>query len=112
MVNIKRVYLPPSAEDGFRILVDRLWPRNMTKERACADIWLREIAPGTELRKWFGHDPAKWQEFQLRYRQELSEKAALLEEIRNYEKIHGMVTLLYAARDEVHNNAVVIKSML
>ena len=76
MVQLKRVYEKPSRKDGFRILVDRLWPRGLTKERAAVKLWLKDVAPSTELRKWFGHDPAKWKQFQVRYRKELGEKKA------------------------------------
>jgi uncharacterized protein YeaO (DUF488 family) len=110
-LRIKRVYEPPDKGDGKRILVDRLWPRGMAKAKAGVDLWLKEIAPSTELRKWFGHDPGKWAEFKKRYRAELEEndeQAALLkEEIKK-----GTVTLLYGARDEEHNDAVVLLDFL
>jgi uncharacterized protein YeaO (DUF488 family) len=110
-IAIKRVYLEPDPADGFRILVDRLWPRGLTKEAAKVDLWLKDIAPSTELRKWFQHDPAKWTEFQKRYKQELKSKHDQLDLIQ--EKIHqGPVTLLYGAKDEQHNEAVVLLSML
>lgn len=108
---MKRVYLEPGHADGFRILVDRLWPRGLSKQRAKVDLWLKEIAPSTELRKWFHHDPAKWTEFQKRYKQELKSQGDQLNLVK--EKIHqGPVTLLYAAKDEAHNEAVVLLSML
>lgn len=108
---IKRVYLEADPTDGFRILVDRLWPRGLSKERARVDLWLKEVAPSTELRKWFQHDPAKWTEFQKRYKQELKSKVDQLSLIK--EKLHqGPVTLLYGAKDEEHNEAVVLLSML
>lgn len=110
-LRIKRVYEPPDKGDGKRILVDRLWPRGMAKAKAGVDLWLKEIAPSAELRKWFGHDPGKWAEFKKRYRAELEEndeQAALLkEEIKK-----GTVTLLYGARDEEHNDAVVLLDFL
>jgi uncharacterized protein YeaO (DUF488 family) len=110
-INIKRVYEKPSKSDGIRILVDRLWPRGMTKEKAAVDLWLKNIAPTTELRKWFDHDPEKWNEFQKRYHQELKknkEQVLLLnEQIKK-----GVVTLVYGARDEEHNEALVIKEWL
>jgi len=110
-VAIKRVYEEPDREDGMRILVDRLWPRGLSKEKAQVDLWLKDIAPSTELRKWFSHDPDKWTEFQARYRKELKSKAELLAELRE-KAAKGQVTLLYGAKDEVHNEAVVLKKLL
>lgn len=110
-MKIKRVYEKPSRDDGKRILVDRLWPRGLTKEKASIDLWLKEIAPSTELRKWFGHDPAKWKGFQKRYRQELKsnkEQVAVLKE----QAKKGIVTLVYGAKDEEHNEALVLKEWL
>lgn len=110
-VKIKRVYDEPDKEDGKRILVDRLWPRGLTKEKADIDLWLKEVAPSTGLRKWFGHDPDKWDEFQKRYRQELKknkEKIAVLKE----QIKRGLVTLVYGAKDEEHNEALVLKKWL
>ena len=110
-VEIKRVYEEPGRADGTRILVDRLWPRGLSKERARVDLWLRDIAPSTELRKWFNHDPSKWSEFQVRYRHELKSEADLLDVLK--EKAgKGPITLLYGAKDEVHNEAVVLRSLL
>jgi uncharacterized protein YeaO (DUF488 family) len=110
-IRIKRVYRESDDADGKRILVDRLWPRGLTKEKAKVDLWLKDIAPSTELRKWFSHDPAKWAEFQSRYHQELKSKgdqiATLEEEIKR-----GPVTLLYGAKDEQHNEAVVLQALL
>jgi uncharacterized protein YeaO (DUF488 family) len=110
-MKIKRVYDKPETEDGTRILVDRLWPRGLTKEKACVDLWLKDIAPSTELRKWFDHDPEKWDEFRERYLLELKnnkEQFDLLDEqLKN-----GKVTLVYAARDEEHNEARVIRDFL
>ncbi len=107
-ISIKRVYEPPDKEDGTRILVDRLWPRGLTKEKARVDLWLKEIAPSTELRKWFGHDPGKWEEFKTRYLEELKGNhepvSALKEQMKK-----GAVTLVYGAKDEEHNEAVVIQ---
>ena len=110
-IKIKRVYERPDKEDGTRILVDRLWPRGLTKAKASVDLWLKDIAPSTELRKWFGHDPGKWAEFKTRYRAELrenDEQVALLK--GEIEK--GVVTLLYGAKDEEHNEAVVLQEFL
>jgi Uncharacterized conserved protein len=109
-MKIKRVYDKPDKDDGVRILVDRLWPRGLTKEKASVDLWLKDIAPSTELRKWFGHDPSKWDEFKKRYCQELKnnkEPGILLKE----QLKKGMVTLVYGARDEDHNEALVIKEL-
>ncbi len=108
---LKRAYEPCDAGDGFRVLVDGLWPRGITKEAAHIDLWLKEIAPSTELRKWFGHEPEKWQEFRKRYLVELKHKpeavATLVEHVR-----HGKVTLVYGAKDEEHNQAVALKEHL
>ncbi len=111
MIKLKRVYENPSAEDGLRVLVDRLWPRGLTKERAAVDLWIKAVAPSTELRKWFGHDPAKWKQFQLRYRKELDEKKEALKDLKQKSKGHT-VTLVYGARDEEHNEALVLKEVL
>ena len=110
-MGIKRIYEPPVPEDGKRILVDRLWPRGLSKDDARLDEWLKEVAPSDELRRWFGHDPAKWEEFRRRYRQELKTQGEILERLRN-EARKGTVTLLFAAKDEERNNAVVLKEML
>ena len=112
MIRIKRVYEQAAEEDGFRILVDRLWPRGLSKEKAKVDLWLKEVAPSGELRKWFSHDPEKWEEFKKKYGQELLAKQPLLKEIRKMETQEGKVTLLFSARDNEHNNAVVLKAIL
>lgn len=112
MIRIKRVYDPLGDEDGYRILIDRLWPRGLSKEDAYVDLWLKEIAPSTELRKWFQHDPEKWKEFSERYRKELSKEMELLRQIKELEKEHGRVTLLYAGKDEAHTHALVLMKML
>lgn len=110
-VKIKRVYDTPDGDDGTRILVDRLWPRGLTKERACVDLWLKDIAPSTELRKWFGHDPAKWEQFRERYHRELEANVNLVSLLK--EKLKGgAVTLLFAAKDAEHNEAVVLQEWL
>jgi uncharacterized protein YeaO (DUF488 family) len=109
-LRIKRVYEQPAEEDGKRILVDRLWPRGLTKEKASIDLWLKDIAPTTELRKWFGHDPAKWTAFKKKYYQELKNNkeavSILTEELKK-----GTVTLVYGAKDEQHNEVVVLKEL-
>jgi uncharacterized protein YeaO (DUF488 family) len=109
---LKRVYEKPDQSDRFRILVDKLWPRGLSKEMAKIDLWIKEIAPSNELRKWFDHDPEKWKEFQERYRVELQEKEELLGRIRQLESEHGTITLLFSARDEEHNNAVALNLYL
>ena len=110
-MKMKRVYEKPEKEDGFRILVDRLWPRGLTKDKASIDLWLKEIAPSTELRKWFGHDPEKWEEFKKRYLLELKENKGPIYIIKEQLK-KGAVTLVYGARDEKHNEALVLLSQL
>lgn len=111
MLKTKRVYEPYSKDDGIRILVDRLWPRGLSKDKAKVDLWLRDIAPSTKLRKWFSHDPEKWNDFKKLYFQELRKKRALIKIIRDYLK-KGVVTLVYGAKDEKHNNAVALKEYL
>ena len=107
----KRVYEQPDKDDGFRILVDRLWPRGLTKEKANVDLWLKEIAPSSELRKWFGHDPAKWKSFRRRYETEIRHKDDLIKTLKQ-KAMEGTTTLLYGARDEEHNEALVLKQFL
>jgi len=107
----KRAYDQPAPQDGFRILVDRLWPRGLTKEKAHIDLWLKEIAPSTELRRWFGHDPAKWVEFQRRYRAELRQNKDAVSKITAQAR-KTPVTLVYAAKDERHNDAIVLLGIL
>ena len=112
MIRVKRIYDATGKEDGYRILVDRLWPRGVSKEQARIKHWLKEIAPSDALRKWFGHDPKKWVQFQQRYYKELVSKKDLLEEMKQLEKEHGIVTLLYSAKDEGHNQAVALANFL
>ncbi|HEX2787633.1 MAG TPA: DUF488 domain-containing protein [Ignavibacteria bacterium] len=111
MIKIKRIYEKSSNSDGYRILVDRLWPRGLTKEKANIDIWLKEIAPTTGLRKWFAHDPKKWKSFKEKYKRELKNNSDLISKIKQLEKDEGVITLLYAAKDEKYNEAVVLKSI-
>jgi len=111
MIKLKRVYDPYADSDGKRILVDRLWPRGIKKEDARIDHWLKDIAPSDELRKWFSHDPAKWEEFKKRYRKELESRQEVIEDLRK-ESRRGTVTLLFAAKDTERNNAVVLKEIL
>jgi uncharacterized protein YeaO (DUF488 family) len=114
MFQIKRAYEPPASEDGFRVLVDRLWPRGLAKEAAAIDEWLKDIAPSAELRRWFGHDPERWAEFKALYRHELSsaERSAALDRLRDAEQTRGSVTLLFAARDTKHNHVAVLLEVL
>jgi uncharacterized protein YeaO (DUF488 family) len=106
-VSIKRVYEPASEDDGYRVLVDRIWPRGVSKQQARLDEWDKDVAPSTELRAWFGHDPAKFQEFRTRYLAELRDNPGL-ERLRERAE-HGVVTLVYSAHDEMHNQAVVLR---
>ncbi|MDT6941578.1 DUF488 domain-containing protein [Brucella pseudogrignonensis] len=110
-ISIKRIYEAPAPEDGFRLLVDRVWPRGMTKEKAAIDLWDKGIAPSSELRKWFNHEPAKWDAFQMKYRVELATKEDALK--RLLEASAGKpITLLYGAKDEQHNQAIVLRDFL
>ncbi len=111
MLKIKRAYDPPSSKDGKRVLIDRLWPRGLKKEDARIEEWLKDLAPSTDLRKWFGHDPAKWNEFKKRYRKELSGKSELIKKIKS-EARKGTVTLVFSAKDAEHSNAAFLKEML
>lgn len=110
-LRLKRAYEPADDQDGTRILVDRLWPRGVSKAKAALDDWMKQIAPTTELREWFGHDPARWGEFQHRYRAELAEHAADLHHIREL-AAKGVVTLVYSAHDTAHNDAIVLRDVL
>jgi uncharacterized protein YeaO (DUF488 family) len=107
-VQIKRIYQPADETDGKRILVDRLWPRGVKKETAHLDDWMKDIAPSTELRKWFNHDAAVWQEFEARYVLELKQNATAVNKLLDVVKANNKVTLLYAAHDEIHNHALVL----
>jgi len=111
MIRLKRAYEQPSAADGERILVERLWPRGLSKARAAVDLWLKDVAPTAALRKWFGHDPARWAEFQRRYRKELQANKECVDLLRRKGK-RGTVTLIYAARDEQHNGALALKAFV
>ena len=111
MIKLKRVYEEPSQADGLRVLVERLWPRGFTKEHASIDLWLKDVAPSTELRKWFGHDPKRWEPFRQRYLAELKGKKDLTDLLKQKEK-EGTVTLVFAARDEEHSGALVLKDFL
>lgn len=108
---VKRIYEPPAADDGQRVLVDRIWPRGVSKEHAALALWLKEIAPSDEIRKWFGHEPARWAEFQKRYRVELDGNKEAVARLHGLLR-KGKVTLLYGAHDEAHNNAVALAEYL
>jgi len=112
MVKIKRVYDPVEKSDGFRILVDRLWPRGLAKASASVDLWMKEVAPSTDLRKWFGHDPARWEGFQKKYISELRSKQAEIIQLKELEKEKGVITLLFGAKDGRYNQAVVLQLLL
>ena len=110
-VRLKRAYDPPGADDGTRILVDRLWPRGVSKKDAALDEWMKDIAPSAKLRTWFGHDPTRWKEFRRRYADEVHQNKNLLEELRARAR-HGRITLVYSARDELHNDAVELRDLI
>jgi uncharacterized protein YeaO (DUF488 family) len=110
-IRIKRIYDPPSPQDGFRILVDRLWPRGLTKEKARVDWWVKDIAPSNKLRKWYGHDPEKWGEFKRRYYEEIGSQQEPLELLLKKAE-QGTITLLYGSKEEKLNNAVALKEYL
>ena len=113
-LRIKRIYEAAAAEDGYRVLVDRLWPRGLAKEKAAVDRWLRELAPSTGLRQWYGHDPARWDEFRRRYFAELAvaPAAAAVDELRALISAHRPLTLLYSSREETLNNAAALREYL
>jgi uncharacterized protein YeaO (DUF488 family) len=111
MIRIKRAYEPPARSDGTRVLVERLWPRGLTKQKVAVDLWLKEVAPSAELRKWFGHDPRKWKEFQQRYRRELKKKGDMVQVLQHLAEIAD-VSLIYAAHDQERNGALTLKRFL
>jgi uncharacterized protein YeaO (DUF488 family) len=110
-VKLKRAYAPPESMDGIRILVDRLWPRGVKKADAAVDQWLKDLSPSTDLRNWFGHDPAQWDEFRERYATELSHHPDQLEQLRELAR-KSPITLVYSAHDELHNNAVALRDFV
>ncbi len=110
-VKLKRAYELPETADGTRVLIDRLWPRGVKKADAALDRWAKDLAPSTELRKWFGHDPARWEEFRRRYVKEVHQHPDQLNELRSLAR-QGRVTLVYSAHDEVHNDAVVLRELV
>lgn len=111
MIRVKRIYEPSEDSDGFRVLVDRLWPRGLKRERAKIDLWLRELGPSNELRRWFQHDPEKWQEFKRRYTAELESRKSLMDQLHERAR-KQTVTLLYGSREETYNNAHALKEYL
>jgi uncharacterized protein YeaO (DUF488 family) len=108
---LRRAYDEPTRNDGFRVLIDRLWPRGVTKDEARIDLWMRDIAPSDDLRRWFGHDPARWEEFEARYRAELTDKGDEVDQLVE-RAANRRVTLVYGAHDKRHNNAVVLRELL
>lgn len=110
-IRVKRAYEPASVDDGMRILIDRLWPRGVSKDKAALDEWMKDLAPSTELRQWFGHDPVRWDEFQQRYAAELHQNPEALDRVRALAKTQT-ITLVYSAHDEEHCNAVVLRNVL
>jgi uncharacterized protein YeaO (DUF488 family) len=110
-IKLKRAYESPAPDDGTRILIDRLWPRGVKKADAAIDEWMKDIAPSTGLRKWFGHDPARWQKFRRRYQSEIRQHPDEFDRLRTLAQ-HGRITLVFAAHDEAHNDAVVLKDLL
>ena len=112
MIKIRRIYDQAEPGEGYRVLVDRLWPRGIAKEKAGWDEWMREVAPGNELRKWYGHDPSRWEAFKEKYRQELSSRNDLLLRLRDLERAHGTLTLLFSSKELSLNNAVALREFL
>jgi len=112
MITIRRIYDTEAAGEGYKVLVDRLWPRGFSKEKVGCNEWLKEISPSNELRNWYGHDPDKWEEFRLRYREELSGKQDVLLKLKRLEKEYGKITLLYSSREEKYNNAVALREFI
>lgn len=112
MIKLKRIYEPYDKKDGYRVLVDRLWPRGISKERAHLDLWLKDIAPSSDLRKWFNHDPEKWPDFKKKYRTELRKNTEAMDRLKRIYKAHPKLCLLYGAKDEEHNEAVILAGVL
>ncbi|MGH8765631.1 MAG: DUF488 domain-containing protein [Burkholderiales bacterium] len=110
-IRLKRVYEEPAAEDGMRVLIDRLWPRGLSRQEAGADLWLKDVAPSNGLRRWYGHDPRRWKRFEEKYREELAEKPEVLRTLDDLRR-RSPLTLLYGAHDTAQNNAVVLRDVL
>jgi len=111
-IRLKRVYEFPDAGDGYRILVERLWPRGISKEQAKVDLWVKDAGASPGLRTWFGHDPEKWEEFRRKYREEIRMRPDVIQELREVIRTHSIVTFLFAAHDTGHNNAIALKEFL
>jgi uncharacterized protein YeaO (DUF488 family) len=111
MIKIKRIYDKKSKDDGYRILIDRLWPRGITKEEAAVDLWLKDIAPSAGLRKWFSHDPKKWNAFRKKYEMELKSKQEAIETVHQLKKEKDVITFVYSAKNEKYNNAIVLAEL-
>jgi uncharacterized protein YeaO (DUF488 family) len=112
LIKIKRIYVEASKSDGYRIYVDRLWARGLTKEKAKIDLWLKEVAPSSELRNWYSHDPTKWESFKKKYRTELKGKKEFLDQIKELEKTKNTITLLYSSKEEQLNNAAALAEIM
>jgi uncharacterized protein YeaO (DUF488 family) len=111
-IRLRRVYDPPSEEDGYRVLVERLWPRGISKERARIDLWLKDAGASPDLRTWFGHDPQRWEEFRRRYFAEMRQRSEVVKALREAIREKGTVTFVFSARDAAHNNAVALREFL
>jgi uncharacterized protein YeaO (DUF488 family) len=112
MIKVRRIYDPEEPGEGYRVLVDRLWPRGISREEASWHEWMKEISPGNELRKWYGHDPSRWESFKAKYKQELSSRHDLLLRLKNLESTYGTLTLLYSSKEHEINNAVALREFL
>ena len=112
MITLRRVYDPEKTGEGYKVLVDRLWPRGFSKEKAVWHEWAKEVSPSNELRKWYSHDPSKWDEFRQKYRKELSGKKGEMERLKQLENEYGTLTLLYSSKEEKYNNAVALREFL
>jgi len=112
MITLRRVYDPEKPGEQYKVLVDRLWPRGISKEKAGWNEWIKEISPSNELRKWYNHDPGKWEKFKTLYKVELNYKQDILQKLRQLEKEHGTLTLLYSSREHVYNNAAALKEFI
>jgi len=112
LITVRRIYDRELPGEGYKVLVDRIWPRGVSREQVALDEWMKEVAPGADLRKWFGHDPARWDRFKEMYEKELLQRGELLKKLKSLEMEHGMLTLVYAASDTEHNNAVALKDFL
>ncbi|HNR42773.1 MAG TPA: DUF488 family protein [Bacteroidales bacterium] len=112
MITLRRVYDPEKPGEHYRVLVDRLWPRGISKDNVTWDEWMKEVGPSNQLRKWFGHDPSRWEKFKSMYREELGSRQDLLKKLRQLEEKHGTLTLLYSSREHEYNNAVALRELL